>query len=300
MLWQRVITALLLLPLVLVLVFFLPLELFAMAVACILVLGAREWGRFTSSERSAQLTAMLSYFGAAVLLWQLSPPFAFWPSLSWPEWLWSGDNLPLLVLALAVLFWLFSPVLLWFYPQRTGWWRTASGVRQGLGVLLLLATWVALVSLRKIGLMQGGGALFGLPKGALVIFYVLLLVWAADVGAYITGKMFGKHKLAPAVSPGKTWQGFWGGLVLALVIGHFAAQLFDLSSNSVWGFRALMLVTIIASVVGDLIESLCKREAGIKDSGTIFPGHGGMLDRIDSLMAAAPVFALGALLLELH
>ncbi|MFZ5842281.1 MAG: phosphatidate cytidylyltransferase [Pseudomonadota bacterium] len=294
MLLQRVITALLLLPLVLALVFLLPLPAFAMAVAAILVLGAREWGRFTSAEKAAPLTAMLSYLGCAILLWQLSPPFDFWPSLSWPTWLWSADNLPLLVLAAAVLFWCISPLLLWLYPARANWWRTSQGARQALGVLLLLATWIALVSLRKISNVQDP------LKGALVIFYVLLLVWAADVGAYIAGKAFGKHKLAPSVSPGKTWQGFFGGLLLALVIGHVAAPLFGLSSNSEWGFRALVLVTIIASVVGDLIESLCKREAGIKDSGTLFPGHGGMLDRIDSLMAAAPVFALGALLLELR
>lgn len=294
MLLQRVITALLLLPLVLALVFLLPLDAFAIAVAAILVLGAREWGRFTSADKAAPLTAMLTYVGAAVLLWQLAPPFAFWPSLSWPTWLWSGDNVPLLVLALATVFWFCSPLLLWFYPQRAGWWRASQGLRQALGVLLLLATWVALVSLRKVGYLHDS------LKGALVIFYVLLLVWAADVGAYIAGKAFGKHKLAPSVSPGKTWQGFFGGLLLALVIGHVAASLFGLSSNSEWGFRALVLVTIIASVVGDLVESLCKREAGIKDSGTLFPGHGGMLDRIDSLMAAAPVFALGALLLELR
>lgn len=294
MLLQRVITALLLLPLVLALVFLLPLPAFAIAVAAILVLGAREWGRFTSAEKAAPLTAMLSYLGCAILLWQLSPPFDFWPSMSWPTLLWTADNLPLLVLVAAVLFWCISPLLLWLYPARANWWRTSQGARQALGVLLLLATWIALVSLRKIGNLQDP------LKGALVIFYVLLLVWAADVGAYIAGKAFGKHKLAPSVSPGKTWQGFFGGLLLALVIGHFAVPLFGLSSNSEWGFRALVLVTIIASVVGDLIESLCKREAGIKDSGTLFPGHGGMLDRIDSLLAAAPVFALGALLLELR
>lgn len=294
MLWQRVITALVLLPLVLILVFRLPLEPFAIAIAMILVLGAREWGRFASKEKTAPLLAMSGYLIAALLLWQLAPPFAFWPSLSWPALLWSVDDLPLIVLGMAVLFWLCSPLLLWLYPQRAGWWRQSIWLRQLLGILLLLALWIALVSLRKIGNLHDP------LKGALIILYVLLLVWAADVGAYIAGKLFGKHKLAPSVSPGKTWQGFFGGLALALLIGHFAAELFGIVSVNAWGFRALMFITIIASVVGDLIESLCKREAGIKDSGSIFPGHGGMLDRIDSLMAAAPVFALGALLLELR
>lgn len=294
MLWQRVITALLLLPLVLGLVFLLPLNAFALAVAGVLLLAAREWGRFADKSDAAPYVAMFVLLVSAVSLWFISPPFAFWPGLAWPQILFSADNTPLFVLAFAVGFWLISPLLLWLYPQRAAWWRQSLVLRQLLGALLIMALWVALVSLRKIGHLHEP------LKGALIIFYVLLLVWAADVGAYIAGKAFGKHKLAPSVSPGKTWQGFFGGLALALLIGHFAAQLFGISSNSDWGFRLLVLVTIVASVVGDLVESLCKREAGIKDSGTIFPGHGGMLDRIDSLMAAAPVFAFGALMLELR
>jgi len=295
MLWQRVITALLLLPLVLGLVFLLPLNLFAAAVAGVLLLAAREWGRFTSAAVPAPYVVMTGFLIAVLLLWYSAPAFEFWPSFGWPHLVSVADNLPLFVLAASALFWLVSPLLLWWYPERTGWWRQSQIVRQLLGIVLVLALWVALVSLRKVGDLSTDPL-----KGALLILFVLLLVWAADIGAYATGKLFGKHKLAPAVSPGKTWQGFWGGLLLAVVMGHFAAQWMNISSRSDWGLRLLILVTIVASVVGDLIESLCKREAGIKDSGTIFPGHGGMLDRIDSLMAAAPVFALGALLLELR
>jgi phosphatidate cytidylyltransferase len=137
-------------------------------------------------------------------------------------------------------------------------------------------------------------------KGSWLILFVLLLVWAADTGAYAVGKLFGKHKLAPSVSPGKTWEGFFGGMVLAIIVAVIAAKLLNIQSRDTTLFLVCCVVTVIASVLGDLFESLTKREAGIKDSGTIFPGHGGMLDRIDSLIAAAPIFALATLLLDIH
>ncbi len=127
-------------------------------------------------------------------------------------------------------------------------------------------------------------------SGALWLLYVMILVWGADSGAYTFGKMFGKHKLAPKVSPGKTWQGFFGGLLTAAVISW---------AYGVWAhldvtptvLLVCSVVAALASVLGDLTESMFKREAGIKDSGHLIPGHGGILDRIDSLTAAVPVFA---------
>lgn len=127
-------------------------------------------------------------------------------------------------------------------------------------------------------------------SGALWLLYVMILVWGADSGAYMFGKMFGKHKLAPKVSPGKTWQGFFGGLLTAAVISW---------AYGVWAhldvtptvLLVCSVVAALASVLGDLTESMFKREAGIKDSGHLIPGHGGILDRIDSLTAAVPVFA---------
>lgn len=127
-------------------------------------------------------------------------------------------------------------------------------------------------------------------SGAVWLLYVMILVWGADSGAYMFGKMFGKHKLAPKVSPGKTWQGFFGGLLTAAVISW---------AYGVWAHldvtpTVLLICSVVAalaSVLGDLTESMFKREAGIKDSGHLIPGHGGILDRIDSLTAAVPVFA---------
>ena len=129
-----------------------------------------------------------------------------------------------------------------------------------------------------------------LYSGAVWLLYVMILVWGADSGAYMFGKMFGKHKLAPKVSPGKTWQGFFGGLLTAAVISWAYGMWAHLDVTPTV-LLICSVVAALASVLGDLTESMFKREAGIKDSGHLIPGHGGILDRIDSLTAAVPVFA---------
>ncbi|MBT8433616.1 MAG: phosphatidate cytidylyltransferase [Gammaproteobacteria bacterium] len=137
--------------------------------------------------------------------------------------------------------------------------------------------------------------LYGMYGGE-ILLYLLSLVWVADIGAYFSGRRFGKRKLAPAISPGKTWEGFCGGLVANLL---WIIGIYFFSTG--WGFGFLQFVLIgvatsLISVVGDLFESILKREAGVKDSGKLLPGHGGVLDRIDSLIAASPVFVAGTFL----
>jgi phosphatidate cytidylyltransferase len=128
--------------------------------------------------------------------------------------------------------------------------------------------------------------------GAQLLMYVFLLVWAADSGAYFVGRQFGKHKLAPNVSPGKTIEGLIGGLLSAAVVSYFASQYFIIESDKLAIFFVGSILTTLVSALGDLTESVFKREAGLKDSSNLLPGHGGILDRIDSLTAAVPVFAL--------
>lgn len=134
-------------------------------------------------------------------------------------------------------------------------------------------------------------------QGSWILMYLLTLVWVADIGAYFTGKAFGKHKLAPGISPGKTWEGVLGGLGLNLLwisLVYVLSKGWDLTYVP---FLLLGLVTAALSVVGDLYISILKREAGLKDSGSILPGHGGLLDRIDSVIAATPVYLAGLYML---
>ena len=137
-----------------------------------------------------------------------------------------------------------------------------------------------------------------LPSGPAVLFLLILTVATADIGAYFAGRRFGRHPLAADISPAKTWEGFWGGLLCVMVLVTLVWHNLPLSQLHLgWGsLLALGLATAGASVVGDLTVSLLKREVGLKDSGSLLPGHGGLLDRLDSICGAAPVFALGLLL----
>jgi phosphatidate cytidylyltransferase len=153
------------------------------------------------------------------------------------------------------------------------------------GILTLIPTWVAIVSLRT--------SLFDIDSfyGASLIFYVLGIVWAADIGAYFVGVKFGKHKLRPNVSPGKTLEGLFGGVMASFAIIAFAALHYQVEPSRIWLHLTIGGLTVGVSALGDLNESMFKRCAGIKDSGKLLPGHGGIMDRIDSLTAAFPVFA---------
>ena len=168
------------------------------------------------------------------------------------------------------------PALLWvvFAPRRVAVWSAALA-----GLLALVPAWVAQVRLR-----------IDVPRGAQWLLFALCLVWAADIGAYAAGRSFGRTKLAPQVSPGKTWEGVLGGLVFAALVALWGSRWFAVP---VLQFMPLCLGVVAFSIVGDLTESLLKRFSGMKDSGTLFPGHGGVMDRIDSLTSAMPVLLLG-------
>jgi phosphatidate cytidylyltransferase len=165
------------------------------------------------------------------------------------------------------------------YPSSGVLWGHGI-LRLLMGTLVLIPTWVALVYVRQQ------------DNGAWLVLLLMLIVALADSGGYFVGRRFGKHKLAPAVSPGKTWEGFAGGLAANCLLALLLAQ--SLNVN-VLIMLALAVPTSLVSVLGDLLESMVKRHAGVKDSGAILPGHGGILDRVDGITAGAPVFALALL-----
>jgi phosphatidate cytidylyltransferase len=193
---------------------------------------------------------------------------------------WLGDQALAVLLVAALVWWAFALVLVVRYP------RTFSSTFVVLaGIVVLLPSWALLVRL------HGEGTL-----GAKLAFTLLVIVWAADVGAYAFGRLFGRRKLAPAVSPGKTWEGVTGGLVTAGLAAGLAAAWVGLPASHL---VALGVATALISVLGDLTQSMFKRNVGLKDSGKLLPGHGGVLDRIDSLTAAVPVFVAGLWALNL-
>jgi phosphatidate cytidylyltransferase len=171
------------------------------------------------------------------------------------------------------------------YPSYSSVWYTSKLLRGIFGVFTLIPTWVAVVSLRT--------NLYDVDPyyGASLIFYVLGIVWAADIGAFFVGVKFGKHKLRPEVSPGKTIEGLMGGVFASSAIIAFAALHYQVDPSRIWLHIVVGALTVGVSALGDLNESMFKRCAGIKDSGKLLPGHGGVMDRIDSLTAAFPIFA---------
>ncbi len=277
MLWQRVVTALLLLPLILGAIFFLPNDWFALAMVVPVLIAGREW---------AAMAKVCKYTFPALLLVALALMHVAAGAVATavPAATTALSPLATGVLTVTAFFWLVALYLVVRYPAVTAWAKNRA-LMYAVGLLLLVPAWYAVVHLQGMG----GWVLLG----------AFVIVWGADVGAYFAGRAFGKRKLAPAVSPGKSVEGAVGGALLTLAIAFGVAQYLGLSMAGTVQLLVLVFVATLASILGDLFESMVKREAGVKDSGTLLPGHGGMLDRIDSVTCAMPVFVLGLSLVTL-
>ncbi|HEX8777080.1 MAG TPA: phosphatidate cytidylyltransferase [Rhodanobacter sp.] len=272
MLFQRFITALLLAPLAVAIILLLPTPWLA-AVGAVVFLGAlEEWARLAGVRQAAMRIALLA---AALVLFAL---------------LWSVHaGLPgTLLLALGVAWWALA--CLWLRHFAYGAAPTPENRARKLlaGAFVVFPAWIAVIALHGRE-----------PHGRWWMLLALLIVWAADIGAYFSGRRFGKRKLAPQISPGKTRAGAYGALVAGTLVCLLGGWLLGVRGATLAGLAVLAVLTVATSIVGDLLESLMKRHAQVKDSGNIFPGHGGLLDRLDSVFAALPVFALGLWLLGL-
>ncbi|AGQ97818.1 TPA: phosphatidate cytidylyltransferase [Vibrio parahaemolyticus] len=273
---QRIITALILAPLVILGIFKLPLMGFIIALTAITLLGFWEWTQFTeSNSRIAALIPAAVVTGLSFLF--ISPDAHSLNHLSTPHYV---------VLGLGFVWWIIASLMAITYPKTTKSWQGNLALRHVFGFLTLLPFLWSVIILRATDISVDP------YHGAKLVMYVCFLVWAADSGAYFAGKSLGKRKMAPHVSPNKTIEGLIGGIIAALIVGWLFADWFNIQFTSPIHMIIITLITVVISVLGDLVESMFKRVSGIKDSSNIIPGHGGVLDRIDSLTAAFPVFAL--------
>jgi phosphatidate cytidylyltransferase len=278
---QRIFTAIILAPAVIGAIFYLPLNYFAAFFLAVLTIGAWEWGPLMGF---ADTSRRLAFVAASILLmgglWYCFPPLEIWTEQGVLQ-----DNI-IAVLWLAVAWWALSAVMTILYPKYSKLWSNHRSVRGIFGWLTLVPTWLAFMVLRSSEYQ------WNVFQGAHLIMFLFLMVWGADIGAYFVGKAFGKHKLMPNVSPGKTIEGYLGGVACSAVLVSLAGYIIGWQTDQYALFLTISFIITTVSVLGDLNESMFKRQAGIKDSGTILPGHGGILDRIDSLTATAPIYAL--------
>lgn len=259
--WQRIKTAIVLVIIVGFSLFASSMPIFVIPLLAVGVLiAAHEWTKLMPKwQHPAQFVlVVLSITMISVFI-----------SYSWVFW-W----------VLSLLIWVMATAWVMQYPKKESWYGRRLVY---MGAIILTATITAMYGLWQMSPWW--------------LMYVFLLVWCADSGAYFVGRKFGKHKLAPNVSPNKSIEGLFGGLVASGVITVIIGNYLQLSGISLFLFLLLSWLTVLASVLGDLFESMLKRRAGIKDSGSILPGHGGVLDRIDSLLSATPLFAFGFWLL---
>ena len=265
MLKTRVLTALIIFPATLAVVFLTPPWLFRILVALLLLAGCWEFRRITDQTPAAGWWLLgLQTVILALMYW-------FWPLI---------ESQGLVVLAAACLAWLLM------FLRLSGFRESESKGRRyrTLGLLSALAAvtfcWFSLAWLRDR------------PDGAFVVFLLLLVIWASDVGAYFSGKHLGRNKLAPVISPNKTWEGVYGGILLALLASFLWSNWLAGLDLPALALVVMSVATTLSSVGGDLFISMHKRTVGLDDTGSLFPGHGGILDRYDSLLAGAPFFAL--------
>lgn len=274
MLKNRILTALVLAPLAILAVLFLPVEGFALLWGAIILVAAWEWAGLAGLSGNTHRIGYSLVVLAFMVVLRLTA--ADWAPIVLPGWFYWP----------VVAWWFVCGMAFRKFPQTLPKLNYSLGFKLGIGIFILVTAWVLLTWLR-VNFSQYQA------------LYLLLLIWAADVGAYFVGKRWGNTKLCEPISPGKTVEGVYGALLAAALLALAAGLWSDLSSVTLTDFVALSLATVVVSVIGDLFESLLKRVRGVKDSSGILPGHGGVLDRVDSLIAAAAVFYAGSMMLDI-
>jgi len=281
MLLQRVITASVLAPLVVLAIFMLPHVYFSLIWGIVLLIAAWEW---------ANLAEVKTVFGKVLYLFTLLIPMLFlhfWTQMlemlaqmtNWPEIRNYSSYIEFLMVP-AVLFWFWVMLKIRKSGAELLELKLSLGKKLFIGGFVLVLAWFFLSRLMVL-------------EAPPMTMYLFLLIWAADIAAYFAGKKFGITKLAIEISPGKTVEGMYGGLTAAIVMGLCFTLYFGFSALSIIDFMLLSAITVLVSIYGDLFFSAAKRIRGVKDTGSILPGHGGILDRLDSIIAAVPIFYSG-------
>lgn len=272
MLKQRVLTALVLGPFIIWSILTFSHLALAIEMGLIVMLAGWEWARLAGIRNQLGRVSYAFVIAGCLLL------------VAWV--LHINASLLQMMLYVAVVWWVVAILLIVFFNKKEivaieSFRANTILINLVVGIIILTGAFVSVIGLHRAE-----------SYGATYILVLFILIWAADSFAYFTGKAFGRHKLAVNVSPGKSWEGVAGGIVGTVIAAYIISIYLDLERPLNWYFVVITIITVSFSIVGDLIVSLFKRRAGVKDSSHLLPGHGGILDRIDSLMSASPVFLL--------
>lgn len=285
MLLQRILTALVLAAVAIAAIFILPILYFYLFIGIIVLIAGWEWTGLSEIDKvSGKILFMLSLIGPMLFV-------TFWTQilelaallLEWPKIKEYSGALEWLVIG-PVIFWVMMMVLIRQVPDELIKLKLKKRYKVFIGWFVLFSAWMFLTKLRAY-------------YDAEAVMYFLALIWIADIAAYFSGKKFGKDKLAPEISPGKTIQGMYGAIISAMLCAVLLSLYYSYPFMIATDFGLLSILTVLVSIYGDLFFSLIKRQNGVKDSGTLLPGHGGVLDRIDSVIAAAPFYYAGVILI---
>jgi len=261
---SRFLTSIILVPLLLWALYGLSGLYFLVFIALIIIIGAIEFSKMIDVK--SWLVVLLMIIALVLILFL---PLSYY----------------YLFLSIVVIWWLINGYFIFSFPEKQKFWYKNKGLRIFNVLMVLMPTFISLIIIRN-------------NLGFNWLLFLLFLIWSADIGAYFSGKAFGKLKLAPKVSPGKSIEGVLGGILLAILTTIMIDYLGFVKFDNLFSYIVLTILVVLISIIGDLFESLFKRVSGVKDSGNLLPGHGGILDRIDSLTAAAPLFLLGSLVIE--
>ena len=282
MLKERVLSAIVMVIVALAAIFWLPPLALTIALSALVVLGMWEWAQFVGFKSQMSRVVVAGVTTCILLLLVVA-------NTDYINAARFTTDLSVIALFIACVWWLAALILVVTYPNSAKLWARSVVAKFLFGICTLFPFLIGLLAIRF------NNYTLDAYQGTYLLLYVFLLVWGADSGAYFFGRALGKHKLAPKVSPGKSWEGALGGLFTSGVIAFVFLQV---TPDDVFGraletvpFIVVSVATVAISVLGDLAESMFKRQAGIKDSSNLIPGHGGILDRVDSLTAAIPFFA---------
>ncbi|MEM9100795.1 MAG: phosphatidate cytidylyltransferase [Pseudomonadota bacterium] len=292
MLMQRVVTGVILLILVLQSLFNASFQFFVFLVSLVTLVAGWEWSKLIGIKQYFYRMCYVWCVAISIcVFWWYAPPYPHWlgfvTSANWQV------QASFFILLFSSVWWFLAVPLVLTYPSKTFRWCYSPWTIGLIGLVNLLAFWVALIAIRGLNMLSDT------QFGATLILHWMSIIWAADVGAYFAGKRFGRIKLAPKVSPNKTWEGVFGGMITAACVAGLGWLLLPEVYQSVLQIALVSSVLVFFSVIGDLTESVLKRERNLKDSGRILPGHGGLLDRIDSLLSTSPIFALAMIIVGL-